>query len=206
LWSADLANLAGEIRRVEPFSDRFHIDVVDGNYYPALLFFPDLVRTLRSHTRLPFEVHLMTLDPLVWIEQFCNAGADLVLVQYDTMEDPQAAIDAVKKAGKKVGFALALEEPVDTLNGYWESLDLVTIIGGPIGVKGVDMDGRVPGKIREARATVTARGLRTEIEADGGIRRHTVPLIHEAGADLIVPGSLMFGSDPDELTRWLASL
>jgi ribulose-phosphate 3-epimerase len=206
LWSADLANLANEIKRVEPYSTRFHIDVVDGHYYPTLLFFPDLVKALRPHTELPFEVHLMTTDPLIWIEPFIEAGADVILCQFDSMSDPREAIDAVKAAGKGFGIALALEEPVSALQPYWADLDLVTIIGGQIGVKGLDMDARVPDKIREARAEITARGLATVVQADGGIRRHTVPLIHAAGADYIVPGSLMFGEDPAEIQEWLASL
>src|SRR5688500_12570355 len=76
LWSADLANLAAEIRRVEPYSERFHLDVADGHYVPNLLFFPDLVKALRPHTRLPFEVHLMCTDPGMWIDPFVEAGAD----------------------------------------------------------------------------------------------------------------------------------
>ncbi|MDR3638078.1 MAG: ribulose-phosphate 3-epimerase, partial [Isosphaeraceae bacterium] len=71
-----MASLADEIRRVEPFSERFHLDVADGHYVPNLLFFPDLVRALRPHTRVPFEVHLMTTDPLDWLEPFRAAGAD----------------------------------------------------------------------------------------------------------------------------------
>src|SRR5439155_1388782 len=79
LWSADLANLASEVRRVEPYTERFHLDVADGHYVPNLLFFPDLVRALRRHTRLPFEVHLMTTDPLAWIGPFSEAGADWIV-------------------------------------------------------------------------------------------------------------------------------
>jgi ribulose-phosphate 3-epimerase len=206
LWSADLANLASEIKRVEPYSTRFHIDVVDGHYYPTLLFFPELVKALRPHTELPFEVHLMTTDPLIWIEPFIEAGADVILFQFDSMSDPREAIGVVKAAGKGFGIALALEESVSELEPYWADLDLVSIIGGQIGVKGLDMDPRVPDKIREARAEIEARGLATVVQADGGIRRHTVPLIHAAGADYIVPGSLMFGEDPAEIQEWLASL
>src|SRR5205823_9894961 len=76
LWSADLANLASEMKRVEPYSERFHLDVADGHYVKTLLFFPDLVKALRPHTRLPLEIHLMTTEPLDWIEPFVEAGAD----------------------------------------------------------------------------------------------------------------------------------
>ena len=83
---------------------------------------------------------------------------------------------------------------------------VVTIVGTAMGIKGASMDASVPGKIRRAREIIQQRGLSTEIEADGGIRRDTVPLLHAAGADFIVPGSLMFQGDPPALRRWLASL
>jgi ribulose-phosphate 3-epimerase len=83
LWSADLANLAAEIRRVETYSERFHLDVADRHYVPTLLFFPDLVQALRPHTRVPFEVHLMTADPAAWVDPFLAAGADGIIFSFD---------------------------------------------------------------------------------------------------------------------------
>jgi ribulose-phosphate 3-epimerase len=206
LWSADLANLAAEIRRVEPYSDRFHLDVADGHYAANLLFFPDLVAALRSHTRLPFEIHLMTTDPTAWIGPFSDAGADGFIVCLDSADDPAQVIRAIRGAGKSVGVSLRIAEDLDRLGPYWDDLDLVTIFGTEVGIKGASMDPSVPDKLRRARQIIDARGLATEIMVDGGIRRQTVPAIHEAGADWIVPGSLMFGGDPIELRRWLASL
>lgn len=206
LWSADLANLAAEVRRVEPFSERFHLDVADGHYVPTMLFFPDLVKALRPHTKLPFEVHLMTVEPLAWIEPFVEAGADGVIFCFDSAKDPAAVIREIKRHGKQVGTSLLLSEPIDLLEPYWNDLDLVTIVGTEMGIKGASMDARAPSKIRAARELIQRRGLRTEIEADGGIRRETVPLLAAAGADFIVPGSLMFKEDPPAMRRWLASL
>ena len=79
LWSADLGALAADMRRVEPYSERFHLDVADGHYSPTMLFFPDLVAALRSHSERPFEMHLMTEDPAAWIEPFAAAGADIII-------------------------------------------------------------------------------------------------------------------------------
>lgn len=206
LWSADLANLASEIRRVEPYSERFHLDVADGHYVANLLFFPDLVRALRRHTRLPFEVHLMTTDPLSWIEPFSEAGADGFIVCLDSAKDPARVIRAIRDAGKFVGVSLRIEEDLERLGPYWGDLDLVTLFGTAVGIKGASMDARVPEKVRHARIIIDKLGLKTEIEVDGGIRRPSVPLIHAAGADWIVPGSLMFGEEPQEMRRWLARL
>jgi ribulose-phosphate 3-epimerase len=107
---------------------------------------------------------------------------------------------------KKAGVSLLVSEEVDLLEPYWQDLDVVTIVGTRMGIKGATMEPSIPDKIRRARSIISERRLKTEIEADGGIRRDTVPLLHAAGADFIVPGSLMFGEDPPAMRRWLASL
>jgi len=206
LWSADLANLASEIRRVEPYSDRFHLDVADGHYTRNLLFFPDLVKALRRHTALPFEVHLMATDPLAWVEPFAAAGADSIIFCFDSAAEPGTVLRAIRALGKGAGVSLNIEEPVDAVEPYWDLLDTLVIFGTATGIKGAGMDPSALDKMRQARQIISSRGLRTEIVADGGIRRETVPLIQAAGADTIVPGSLMFGGDPREMREWLAGL
>jgi ribulose-phosphate 3-epimerase len=206
LWSADLGNLAAEMRRVEPYSERFHIDVADGHYVATMLFFPDLLKALRPQTKLPFEIHLMTTDPGAWIDPFIEAGADGFIFCFDAADDPGALLKAIRARGKYAGVSLLLREPLEALERCWDDLDILTIVGTDMGIKGASMDASVPGKIRQARMIIQQRGLRTEIEADGGIRHETVPLLHSAGADYIVPGSLMFKEDPAAMRRWLASL
>lgn len=206
LWSADLANLAADIKRVEPYSERFHLDVADGHYTRTMLFFPDLVKALRPHTKVPFEVHLMTTQPLDWIEPFVDAGTDGIIFCFDAARDPGHVLRAIKATGKKAGVSLLLTESIELLEPYWQLLDIVTIVGTAMGIKGASMDPSVPEKIRQACEIIQRRGLKTEIEADGGIRRETVPLLHAAGADFIVPGSLMFKEEPAAMRRWLAGL
>jgi ribulose-phosphate 3-epimerase len=148
----------------------------------------------------------MVTDPLGWIEPFVEAGADIILFCFDAAKNPGEVLRAIHRCGKRAGVSLLLTEPLDLLAEHWPDLDVVTIVGTAMGIKGASMDQGVPAKIRQARQIIRERGLKTEIEADGGIRRETVPLLHAAGADYIVPGSLMFGSDPKEMRRWLASL
>jgi ribulose-phosphate 3-epimerase len=206
LWSANLANLESDMKRVEPYSERFHLDVADGHYVKNLLFFPDLVKTLRKHTRLPFEVHLMVTDPMAWIEPFVEAGADGIIFCFDAAKDPRAVLQAIRSTGKYAGVSLLIKEPIEVLEPCWDLLDIVTIVGTAMGIKGASMDPGVPDKISQARRLIQERRLSTEIETDGGIRRHTVPLLHAAGSDFIVPGSLMFQEDPKSMRQWLASL
>jgi ribulose-phosphate 3-epimerase len=206
LWSADLSNLETAIRWAEPYSERFHLDVADGHYTATMLFFPDLVKALRPHTQRPFEVHLMTTCPELWIDPFAEAGADIFIFCYDTIRNFSHLLSEVRKRGKMIGVSLQISEPLEGLDPYWRDLDIVTLIGTMIGTKGTSMDPQAESRIRQAREIISSRGLAAEIQADGGIRRNTVPLIHAAGADWIVPGSLMFKEDPVEMRRWLASL
>ncbi len=206
LWSADMANLAADIKRVDLFSERFHLDVADGHYVPTMLFFPDLVKAIRKHTAKPFEVHLMTVDPMLWIEPFIEAGADGVIFCFDSLSDPASAIKRVKDLGKFVGISLLVTEPVSVLRPYWNTIDQVTLVGTPMGTKGTSMEPSMFEKIAEAKCEIEKHGLKVDVQIDGGIRRNTVPKIKQAGADWIVPGSLMFGEDPAAMRKWLAEL
>lgn len=206
LWSADLGNLAAEMKRVEPFSERWHLDVADGHYVKNLLFFPDLIAQLRRHSTKPFEVHLMVTDPLGWIDPFVEAGADTIIFCFDAVKNPSEVLKAIKARGKKAGVSLLITESIGVLEPHWNELDVLCIVGTAMGIKGASMDAGIPDKIRRAREIIQQRGLKTEIEADGGIRRETVPLLQAAGADYIVPGSLMFKEDPSHMRQWLASL
>jgi len=206
LWSADLGNLADEMKRVEPFTERWHLDVADGHYVKNLLFFPDLIAQLRKHSAKPFEVHLMVTDPLGWIDPFVEAGADIIIFCFDAVKNPGEVLQAIKARGKKAGVSLLITEPLAVVEPFWSDLDVLCVVGTAMGVKGASMDAGVPGKIKHARDLITERGLATEIEADGGIRRETVPLLKMAGADYIVPGSLMFKEDPTQMRQWLAAL
>jgi ribulose-phosphate 3-epimerase len=206
LWSADLGNLTADMKRVEPYSEQFHLDVADGHYVKNMLFFPDLVKMLRPHTKVPFEIHFMVTDPLGWVEPFVEAGADSIIFCFDSAKDPGEVIRAVKSLGKRVGVSLLLDEPLELLKPYWEQLDILTVVGTAMGIKGASMDASAPIKIRQVREIISRRGMNIQIEADGGIRRETVPLLKAAGVDYIVPGSLMFKEDPAQMRKWLASL
>jgi ribulose-phosphate 3-epimerase len=207
LWSADMANLETEIKRVEPFSEQFHIDVADGHYVPQMLFFPDLVKAIRPHTTCPFEVHLMATDPLEWIETFVEAGADSILVSWSTADpDPTPAIERIKRLGKHAGIVLSLSDPVGVVEPFLDRIDMLVLLGTAVGIKGAGLDPRAVDRIRQAKRLIASRDLAVEVEADGGIRRETVPLLASAGIDWIVPGSLMFKEDPGQMRKWLDGL
>ena len=208
LWSADLANLAAAIRRVEPLADSFHLDVSDGRFTPNLLFFPDLVRALRPYTRRPFHVHLMVQRPTALVADFVASGADAITVHAEAGEsEAEAAIEAIRRAGRSPGLALRLDTPVAAAQPYLDHIDALILLGTALGVKGRDAAPEACPRLAEAGSMLGERRTRVRLIADGGIRSDTVPLLRRAGAGVIVPGSLVFQS-PNlvETFAWLRTL
>jgi len=205
LWSADLANLASEIARVDEHVDLYHIDVADGHFAPALLYFPDLVAAVRKRTAKPLHLHLMVADGilLAQIEQFADAGADLISVHAENA-NAASALDLIAARGLQAGLVLQLHTPVEAARPHLDRLTMLTLLGTRIGVKGQGLDPTTEPRLREARALIGPDRL---LAADGGIRETTVPGLGAAGADTVVMGSLAF-ADPDLPARigWLRAL
>jgi ribulose-phosphate 3-epimerase len=209
LWSADLTRLGTEIRRTEAFADLYHIDVADAHFVPGLLFFPDLVAALRPLTTRPFHIHLMVSNPAHLVDAFVAAGADLMTIHAELGELVPATLQQIRDAHVSPGLALRLETPVEQIQPYLEHIDTLVLLGTPLGVKGQDLSPRACPRIQTVRAWLDryhpAHPIR--IVADGGIRRNTVPALRAAGADSVVPGSLVFGSENmADTVRWLHSL
>jgi ribulose-phosphate 3-epimerase len=208
LWSADLVNLAAAIDRLNPFADAFHLDVCDAHFAPSLLFFPDLTRALRPLTSRPLHIHLMVERPTTLIEEFVAAGADAITVHAEVGEsEAMAAIEAIRSAGRSAGLALRLDTPVAACQPYLDRVDSLLLLGTALGVKGQDLAPEACTRLASAATMLGERRPRVRLIADGGIRSHTVPLLRRAGADVIVPGSLVFQSPNLEQTfSWLHAL
>lgn len=197
MWSADLGALADDLKRIEPYTDIFHIDVADGHFSPAFLFFPDLTAKLRQLTIKPFHVHLMVADAVLLdqVTQFIEAGADLISIHAENA-NAREALTAIRAAGLKSGIVLQLHTAVSAVDKFIADIDMLTLLGTRIGVKGQDLDPTAGPRLREARALVAShtKGRRIIVAADGGIRDNTVPGLRAAGAETIVMGSLAFGA------------
>lgn len=208
LWSADLANLAADIQRLSPWADSFHLDAADGHFVPSLLFFPDLIRAIQPHTAVPFHVHLMAERPALLASQFLDAGADLLTVHVENGErEAGAAIEEAKRRGCGAGVALQIQTPVPAVLPYLDAIDVVILLGTEVGVKGCDLAPQACDRLREARSLLREHSKHhVRLVADGGIRAHTVSALYAAGADAIVPGSLVFQATDLEATfGWLRS-
>jgi ribulose-phosphate 3-epimerase len=208
VWSADLLRLASEVARVDAHADVLHVDVADGHFSPALLFFPDLVAALRRHTERPIHVHLMTADAILLdqVAQFADAGADLVSVHAENANAVEA-LSLIEARGLAAGLVLQLHTPVAAAAAQLPRLRMLTLLGTRIGIKGQGLDETAEPRLREARALIAKAGAPVLLAADGGIREHTVPGLRAAGADTVVMGSLAF-NDPDLAARiaWIRAL
>ena len=200
LWSADLLALGDAVDLVDPVVDGYHIDVFDGHNVQELLFGPDLVVALRQRTTRLIDIHLNVEDPNLWAQRFIAAGADMVTVQTGASPDIEATLDSIRGQGAQPSLGLELHETTDHAADLFGKIDRLLLMGTAIGIKGADLDRAAPNRIRQLviRREQAGRSVTDlPIFVDGGIRDRTVRSLAEAGADGVIPGSLVFGAaDP----------
>ncbi len=195
LLAADFAILAEEVGRVEPYVDFLHIDVMDGHFVPNLSFGMPVIASLRSRTALEFDCHLMVTNPISLFVPLRAAGADLVTVHIEVHPDPRRAEAAARAAGLRFGLALDPATPLGAVAPFLETCDLLLVMSVVPGFGGQAFMPEVLPKIAAARKLVDSSGYRADIEVDGGINPDNARLALDAGANLIVAGSAIFGSD-----------
>ena len=201
ILSADFANLAAEIRSVEAAgADWIHVDVMDGHFVPNITIGPLIVEAVRPVTGLPLDVHLMIEHPESFVLPFSEAGADLITVHVETGYHLFRTIDLIKQQGKKAGIALNPATPLATVKHLIHVVDLLLIMTVNPGFGGQTYIGPMTEKIREARMMVDASGREIDLQVDGGIKANNVRTVVEAGAEVLVMGSEIFGS-PDYLSK-----
>jgi ribulose-phosphate 3-epimerase len=174
--------------------DRVQIDVMDGRFVPNITFGAVAVECLRPITRLTLEVHLMVTPPEDFIEQFARAGADTLIVHQESTPHLHRVVQHIHSLGKKAGVALNPGTPASLLSEILDSLQLVLVMTVNPGFGGQDFIPETLGKIRQVRGEIGKRGLKCEVEVDGGINLETAPLVVEAGADVLVAGSTVYGT------------
>jgi ribulose-phosphate 3-epimerase len=195
ILSADFARLGEEIEAVEKAgADWIHIDVMDGHFVPNITMGPIVVEAVRRVTRLPLDVHLMITDPDLYIQEFARAGADYICVHVEAATHLNRAIQLIKEQKVKAAVALNPATPLQTIEWMLEYLDFVLIMSVNPGFGGQSFIDNSLAKIRQLRQMIEARGLPTRIQIDGGVNAQTIATISQAGADIFVAGSAIFGS------------
>jgi ribulose-phosphate 3-epimerase len=195
ILSADFAKLGDEIRAVQDAgADWIHVDVMDGHFVPNITIGPLIVEAAKRVTALPLDVHLMIEDPDRFIPDFANAGADLISVQVEACVHLNRTIQMIREAGLKAGVVLNPATPLSSIEWILESVDLVMIMSVNPGFGGQKFIFNSLKKIEDLRRMILDRGHSALIEIDGGVNQTTIKAIAEAGGDVFVAGSAIFGS------------
>jgi len=195
LLSADFSRLGIEAKRAEKGgADFLHFDVMDGHFVPNITFGPATVKALRDKTCLPFYVHLMIQNPDKHIESFAKAGSDLLTVHAETCPNLKQILGQIRQKGVKAGVALNPETPLSSVEPALDKIDLLLIMTVEPGFGGQPFIPATLPKIREAKERTQKRRINLEIGVDGGINEETVPLAVEAGANVLIAGSAIYGA------------
>jgi ribulose-phosphate 3-epimerase len=190
LMCADLSRLGEEVKALEEAgAGLFHFDVMDGHFVPNITMGADIMKAVRKKTSLPFEVHLMVSQPEKFIKQFAEAGSDIITVHIETLSSPYQTFREIKKRAVKVGVAVNPGTPVCRLESLIQEIDMVLVMSVKPGFAGGKFVPSSVSKIRAVRKMIDKQNLNAEIAVDGGVSKNTIPLLTEAGANILVGGS-----------------
>lgn len=194
ILSADFSKLGEDIKAVEEAgADYIHVDVMDGHFVPNITIGPLVVQAIRPVTKLPLDVHLMIENPDQYIEAFAQAGADIISVHVEATPHLHRTVQFIKKQGVKAGVVINPATPVELIKHIIQDVDLVLLMTVNPGFGGQAFIESVVPKIREVADLVKTHGLDVEIEVDGGVNPETAQLCIEAGANVLVAGSAIYG-------------
>ena len=196
ILSADFANLERDIGRISA-ADYVHVDVMDGLFVPNITIGIPVVKAIRPTTALPLDVHLMIVEPVRYVEQFCDAGADVVTVhvESDTEENTSRCIDLIHAKGKKAGIVLKPKTPAEAALPFLEKVDMILVMTVEPGFGGQSfMEDMMP-KVSKIREYINERKPDCELEVDGGVNAVTGKTCIAAGANVLVAGSAYFKAE-----------
>lgn len=208
ILSADFSRIGDEIKSVENGgADYIHLDVMDGIYVPNITFGAPVVSKLRKTTKLPFDVHLMVDRPERFIDDFVNAGSDIITVHAEATIHLHRTLQQIRNAGLKAGVSLNPATPLQILDYILEDIDLILLMSVNPGFGGQSYINAVTDKIRKVRKIIDDSGREIVLEVDGGIKLDNARLVMQAGADLLVVGSDIFShGDPEQMTKLFKEL
>src|SRR5215470_3900406 len=206
ILSADFARLGEQVREAEAGgADRIQIDVMDGRFVPNITVGPLVVAAVRRQTTLPLEAHLMIVEPERYVEDFAQAGADMIIVHQEASVHLHRTIQQIKGLGKKAGVAINPATPLAVLQEILNDVDQVLCMTVNPGFGGQEFIPSMVSKISRLRAMIQQHGAQCDLEVDGGIHTETAPLVVQAGANVLVAGSAVY-KDPDGVAAGIGKL
>ena len=200
ILSADFSQLGSEIKKLEEGgADLIHVDVMDGHFVPNLTIGPPVIKNLRKYTKLPFDVHLMISPVHEYIENYADAGADIITIHPEATENLKESINLIKRLGKKVGVSLNPKTEIKTLIDEIENIDLVLVMSVNPGFGGQKFMPEILDKIKELKKIKDEGKYHFDIEVDGGINFSNSKIVLEAGANILVSGTTVFKENDGDI-------
>ena len=199
ILASDFSRLGEQIQMItQAGADWIHLDVMDGLFVPNITFGAPVIKAVKPYSDLPFDVHLMIEEPIRYIEQFKEVGADLLTIHVEACEDVKTTIEAIKKAGLKVGLALNPPTAVDEVIPYMEMVDMILVMTVNPGFGGPSYIDECTEKVEVLRAVKEEYNMDLAIQVDGGVTLDNVNVPLEAGANVIVAGSAVYKGNVEE--------
>ena len=202
ILSADFSQLGIEIKRLEEGgADMIHVDVMDGHFVPNLTIGPPVIKALRKHCSLKFDVHLMISPVHKYIEAYADAGADIITIHPEATQNLGESIKTIKDLKKKVGVSLNPESKIELITEFLDHIDLVLIMSVNPGFGGQKFMPEVLDKIKQLKKIQQEKNLNFDIEIDGGINFENCKIAIDAGANILVSGTTIFKSNDGDIKK-----